>query len=58
MGWGVHDYPVPPDPPVVLCPECGRECDTIYTGVNGEVLGCDNCVTKWDAYDWKEENLV
>ena len=30
MGWGVHDYPEPPEEPMPVCPECGEECDTLY----------------------------
>ena len=27
-----------------VCPICGNECETMYTDLNGEVLGCDCCV--------------
>lgn len=52
-------YPEPPiDPPdydVPECPVCGAECDTIYTSMNGEVLGCNECINSKDAYDYMEE---
>ena len=34
------------------CPECGKEAEKIYTSnVNGEILGCDNCITENGAYE-------
>ena len=40
-----------PDGPDPKCPLCGQECSTLYV-VDGEVLGCENCVETVDAYDW------
>lgn len=58
MGWSVHDYPSPPpEEPPVECPVCFEETTLIYTGKNGEVIGCDNCVTTWDAWEWRNENV-
>jgi len=40
----------------VICPVCGKECETIYLDdgcIN--VVGCDNCIRTMDAYDWFEE---
>ena len=37
---------------VPFCPICGKECDTVYTDKDGEVLGCDNCVSHHDAFDF------
>lgn len=52
MGWGVHDYPGPPDEkPQPVCPVCGQECYTVYL-LNGEVVGCDNCILEVNAYEW------
>ena len=56
MGWGVYDYPEPPDQDMPRCPECGEECETIYRGRDGQILGCENCVEELNAYDWKEMN--
>ena len=35
------------------CPVCGAECETLYRGLDGEVLGCEDCVTASEA--WEEE---
>lgn len=54
MGWGVHDYPEPPEPKpeeFPHCPVCGEWCDTIYRNREGEIIGCDNCVDSMDAWD-------
>jgi len=51
MGWGVHDYPSPPENKVPHCPICGEECDTLFRDKDGEVFGCDNCVEQLDAWD-------
>lgn len=59
MGWGVTDYPNPPDEePMPVCPICGQETDTLYLNRDGEVVGCDNigCVHAVDAYIWEENN--
>ena len=32
------------------CPICGEECYTFYKQ-DGEILGCDICVDKVDAYE-------
>lgn len=29
---------------IPICPICREECDTMYVGMAGEVLGCDCCV--------------
>ena len=44
------------DPPeaeefIPLCPVCGKECDTVYLDLDGEVAGCDRCITLKDAYE-------
>lgn len=57
MGWGVNDYPSPPDYDNVLCPVCGEECKTIVINENQEVIGCDRCLRIMDAQFWKEEQL-
>lgn len=56
MGWGVHDYPEPPEYTVPECPICGEETDTLYADKDGVIFGCDNCVKTIDAWDWKENN--
>ena len=55
MGWGVHDYPSPPDEEMPICPVCGQECETYYKNLNGEVIGCDECVQAVDAREHQQE---
>lgn len=38
-----------------ICPICGAECETAFIDSNEEALGCENCITKmdaWDAYEY------
>lgn len=55
MGWGVHDYPEPKERPRHTCPVCGEECETLYLGLNREVVGCDECISTVDAGTYYEE---
>jgi len=55
MGWGVHDYPEPPELDMPRCPECGEECEILYRNRIGEIVGCDNCLEQIDAYYYTEE---
>jgi transposase len=52
----VHDYPDPPEENYTapICPVCGNECETIYRDRDHEVVGCENCVTAYDA--WEENS--
>ena len=50
MGWGVNDYPTPPEYNVPVCPICGNECSTLYRDSTG-IIGCENCVTELDAWE-------
>lgn len=45
----------PPEPPFPRCPVCGDETDTLYKDKYGDIVGCDNCVTTKDAWEWKQE---
>jgi formylmethanofuran dehydrogenase subunit B len=47
----------PLDPPddgeiEIICPLCDSECETIYESSEGEILGCENCVSRKDSFDW------
>ena len=42
----------------VLCPVCGEECETLFEDSNGEIFGCDQCVTQKDAWEWAEEKRL
>lgn len=33
-----------------VCPVCGKETDTFYKNEYGEIVGCDNCVNRVDAW--------
>lgn len=45
-----------PEEPAPICPCCGEECDTYYADSRGDIIGCDNCVRKLDAYKFKINN--
>lgn len=45
------------DGKVPVCPVCGNECDTLYYNNNGDVVGCDECVTAYDAWDLMWEDM-
>lgn len=34
----------------IICPVCGYACETFYKH-DGEIIGCDICVDKVDAYE-------
>ena len=38
-----------------VCPVCGEECETIYTDINSEVCGCDNCVTEYNSCEYFDD---
>ena len=44
-GIEIHEY---------FCPECGEACDTIYIR-DGYAVGCDNCITAIDAWDYDDD---
>ena len=51
---GMPPYDEAPDP---ICPVCGEECETIYTSdIDGSPVGCDECLTLWEASEWCEEH--
>lgn len=42
----------------VFCPICDEECDVIYKDDDGDVLGCESCITQYDAYEWDIERRL
>lgn len=53
----LRDYMLdPPDPgPDPICPVCHEYCETIYRSeLTAEIIGCDNCVIKYDANEIPE----
>lgn len=55
MAWGVHDYPEPKEYTEPICPCCGESCDTIYKNRFGDIVGCSECITAYDAWDLEDE---
>ena len=54
----MRDYRLEPpawDDFIPICPVCGEECDTVYLDIDDEAVGCDQCVTLEDAYDYLYE---
>ena len=47
--YGYWNSPPPEREPV--CPVCGESCDTFYRDKAGDVVGCENCVTSYDAWE-------
>lgn len=37
------------------CPVCGEEAAEIYMDKWGNVVGCNQCVERIDAWEWLEE---
>lgn len=37
-----------------ICPICGAACDFVYKDVYHEILGCNECLTAYDAEDEEE----
>lgn len=33
------------------CPVCGASCDTIYRNAEGDTVGCNECITAYDAWE-------
>lgn len=52
--WGAP--PFVPEDEDVFCPICGKECDFIFTDIDGDCAGCENCLNRVDAYEWKEKH--
>ena len=44
-----------PSPDPVECPECGKECETVYLDPSGYCIGCDRCLRAKDSWEWMEE---
>ena len=37
-----------------ICPICGQECDLVYKDYRNEIIGCDDCLTAFNAYEEEE----
>ena len=49
----LHPEEIEVDP---ICPICQEECETIYLDMDGDAFGCDLCIKKVDACEWKEKH--
>lgn len=44
-----------------ICPICGAACDLVYKDVYHEILGCNECLTAYDAdeedecFPWRDD---
>lgn len=47
-------YPDGREPQYPHCPICGSECNTVYLNDDMEVIGCEECVRPWDAWQCME----
>lgn len=52
---GLKPFELPFDDVDVECPICGKACATIYTDVDGDCCGCENCVKPMDAEEYMRE---
>jgi len=44
-------YPDGKEPEYPHCPVCDSETDTFYKNKDGDIIGCDECVTTVDAWE-------
>ena len=47
-------YPDGKEPTYPHCPVCSAECDTIYKNSDGDIVGCDECISTADAWEAEE----
>ena len=47
----------PPEPVEVVCPICGADCRQYYRNLNGEILGCEECVEEINAEEYLAEQM-
>lgn len=40
--------------PAPICPICRAECETIYRDAFGQIVGCEECIEKKDAWETPE----
>ena len=38
-----------------ICPVCMETCSEFYFDCNGEIVGCDRCISTRDAWEYKGE---
>lgn len=42
------------EPTYPHCPVCGSECDEVYTGTDGIIFACDECLYTHSAWETEE----
>lgn len=45
----------PEESGIVRCPVCGEECEDYYLDEAGNVIGCESCVRRVDAWSHRDE---
>jgi len=45
--YDVYEEPLP------VCPNCDSECEWVYRNPNNEIVGCEHCLDRVDAYEIK-----
>lgn len=48
-------YPDGVVPESAKCPKCGEECDFYYVDADREIVGCENCISMYDAVEWNDD---
>lgn len=46
-------YPDGREPEYPICPVCGEECEIIYRDKWLDIVGCDECISTVDAWDYE-----
>ena len=49
---GFAPWNVPKEP---RCPICGQDAESFYKDIDGEIVGCDNCIKEVDAWECADE---
>lgn len=49
------EVPFDDDENGIICPICGKMCETFYFDRDGDLFGCDMCVKRTDAYQYEVE---
>lgn len=44
------------DDHIPVCPICGEECEIYYISKINEFLGCDNCISEENAWEWDDRH--
>lgn len=47
-------YPDGKEPQYPICPVCRKECEAVYKDNDGNIVGCDGELSRWDAWEEPE----